>query len=106
MSAKNQNKVRFTVGFTPEQANRLDELNRTRRRKGEITSRADLVREAVGFYLQHQPDLVGSRKAIAKDLESKIDAVDTKVEVVDTKVDALNERLTRLLNMSRRPNGG
>ena len=58
----------------------MDELNRARNRKGETTSRADLVREAVGFYLQHQPDLVGSRKAIAKDLEGKIDALDAKVE--------------------------
>ena len=80
MKSKDRNKIRFTVGFTPEQANRLDELNRSRNRKGDATSRADLVREAVGFYLQHQPDLVGSRKAIARDLESKIDALDTKVQ--------------------------
>ena len=80
MKIKDRNKIRFTVGFTPEQANRLDELNRSRNRKGDATSRADLVREAVGFYLQHQPDLVGSRKAIARDLEGKIDALDTKVQ--------------------------
>ena len=80
MKSKDRNKIRFTVGFTPEQANRLDELNRSRNRKGDATSRADLVREAVGFYLQHQHDLVGSRKAIARDLEGKIDALDTKVQ--------------------------
>ena len=77
---KDRSKIRFTVGFSPDQARRLDELHRTRRRKGEMTSRADLVREAVGFYLQHQPDVVGSRKAIAKDLEGKIDRLDAKVE--------------------------
>lgn len=77
---KDRSKIRFTVGFSPDQARRLDELHRTRRRKGETTSRADLVREAVGFYLQHQPDVVGSRKAIAKDLEGKIDRLDAKVD--------------------------
>jgi hypothetical protein len=96
---KNRVKVRFTVGFTPEQANRLDELNRVRNRKGATTSRADLVREAVGFYLQHQPDLVGSRKAIAKDLEGKIDTLDTKV-------DGLAERLNTFIELLRRRREG
>jgi metal-responsive CopG/Arc/MetJ family transcriptional regulator len=80
--SKNHIKVRFTVGFTPEQASRLDELNRVRRRKGEMTSRATLIRDAVGFYLQHQGDLVGSRRAIANSLEAKIDALDGKVETM------------------------
>jgi len=80
MINRERSKIRFTVGFSPDQARRLDELHRTRRRKGETTSRADLVREAVGFYLQHQHDVVGSRKAITKDLEGKIDRLDAKVE--------------------------
>lgn len=75
---------------------KLDELNRTRNRKGEIARiRAALVREAVGFYLQHQPDLVGSRKAIAKDLEGKIDALDAKVEDLRVQFAAFVESVTR-----------
>ena len=92
---KSKVKVRFTVGFTPDQASRLDELNKVRNRKGETTSRADIVREAVGFYLQHQPDLAGSRKAIAKDLESKIDALDAKVEDLRAQFAAFVESVTR-----------
>lgn len=92
---KSKVKIRFTVGFTPDQASRLDELNKARNRKGETTSRADIVREAVGFYLQHQPDLVGSRKAIAKDLEGKIDALDTKVDGLKTHLDTFIEMLRR-----------
>lgn len=99
MSARGKVKVRFTVGFSPEQASRLDELQRTRSRRGDTTSRADLVREAVGFYLQHQPDLVGSRKAIAKDLEGKIDALDDKVEAMST---ALNSFIAQVM-ATRRP---
>jgi hypothetical protein len=96
MKSRDRHKIRFTVGFTPEQASRLDELNRTRNRKGDTTSRADLVREAVGFYLQHQPDLVGSRKAIAKDLEGKLDALNAKVDTLTTRlehfIDLLRQR--------------
>jgi metal-responsive CopG/Arc/MetJ family transcriptional regulator len=86
--SKNRINVRFTVGFTPEQASRLDELNRIRRRKGENTSRATLIRDAVGFYLQHQGDLVGSRRAIANSLEGKIDALNGKVEVMAAELTA------------------
>jgi len=99
MTRKDKLKIRFTVGLTPDQLSRLDELNRSRNRKGETTSRADLVREAVGLYLQHQPDLIGSRKAIARDLEGKIDALDTKV-------DGLTERLDTFIEMLRRRREG
>ena len=95
MKSRDKNKIRFTVGFTPDQASKLDELNRTRSRKGDTTSRADLVREAVGFYLQHQPDLVGSRKAIAKDLEGKIDALDAKIEDLRAQFTAFIESVMR-----------
>jgi uncharacterized protein YceH (UPF0502 family) len=100
MTHKGKVKPRFSVGLTPDQVSRLDEIQRTRTRKGETTNRAALVREAVGLYLQHQPDLVGSRKAIAKDLESKIDALDEKVE-------NLAQRLEHFIEMLRnRREGG
>ncbi len=95
MTRKDRLKIRFTVGLTPDQLTRLEELNRARNRKGEATTRADLVREAVGFYLQHQPDLAGSRKAIAKDLEGKIDALDAKVEDLRAQFAAFVEHVTR-----------
>lgn len=95
MTRKDKLKIRFSVGLPPDQLNRLEELNRSRNRKGERTNRSDLVREAVGFYLQHQPDLVGSRKAIAKDLEGKIDTLDTKVEAIAQRLDTFIEMLRR-----------
>jgi len=95
MTRKDKIKPRFSVGLTPDQVSRLDEIQRTRSRKGETTNRAALVREAVGFYLQHQPDLVGSRKAIARDLEGKIDALDAKVEAVAQRLDTFIEMLRR-----------
>lgn len=95
MTAKDKGKQRFSVGLTPEQISNLDQIQRTRTRKGETTNRAALVREAVGLYLQHQPDLVGSRKAIAKNLEAKIDALDEKVEAVAQRLDTFIEMLRR-----------
>ncbi|MDX2159886.1 MAG: hypothetical protein SF162_01040 [bacterium] len=100
MTRKDRLKIRFTVGLTPDQLTRLEELNRARNRKGDTTSRADLVREAVGFYLQHQPDVAGSRKAIARDLEGKIDALDAKVE------DLRAQFATFVENVTRRRTGG
>ncbi len=92
---KTKHKIRFTIGLTPEQASRLDELNRSRNRKGDTTSRAEMVREAVALYLQQQGDLVGSRKAITKNLEAKIDALDAKVNGVVERLNTFIEMLRR-----------
>ncbi len=77
---------RLSVGFTPDQVRRLDEIARVRARKGEPLSKADIVRASVEFYLLHQEDLSGSRKAIAKAVEGKIAEIDAKVERLDGKV--------------------
>lgn len=77
---------RLSVGFTPDQVHRLDEITRIRSRKGEPLTKADVVRNAVEFYLLHQEDLPGARKAIAKAVEGKIAEVDAKLERLDTKV--------------------
>jgi hypothetical protein len=77
---------RISVGFTPDQVRRLDEIVRVRSRKGQPMSKADVVRNAVEFYCLHQDDLPGSRKAIAKAVEGKIAEVDAKVDHLDTKV--------------------
>jgi hypothetical protein len=77
---------RLSVGFTPDQVRRLDEIVRVRSRKGQPLSKADVVRDSVEFYFLHQDDLPGSRKAIAKAVEGKIAEVDTKLDHLDTKV--------------------
>ncbi len=71
---------RLSVGFTPDQVRRMDEIVRVRARKGQPLSKADVVRDAVEFYFLHQEDLPGSRRAIAKAVEGKIAEVDTKVD--------------------------
>ncbi len=71
---------RLSVGFTPDQVRRMDEIVRVRARKGQPLSKADVVRDAIEFYFLHQEDLPGSRRAIAKAVEGKIAEVDTKVD--------------------------
>ncbi len=80
---------RLSVGFTPDQVRRLEEISRVRSRKGDPLTKADVVRAAVEFYLLHQEDLPGARKAVAKAVEGKIAEVDAKVVQLDSKVSTL-----------------
>src|SRR5271165_5773595 len=89
---------RLSVGFTPDQVRRLEEISRVRARRGEPLSKADIVRFAVEFYFQHQEDLPGSRKAIAK-------AVEGKIAEVDSKVDYLGRTLTEFIVWVKTPKG-
>ena len=87
---------RQTVSLTPEQMRRLRELRSVRARKdGRLIYVTDLIRDAVNYYLAAQEDLPGSRRAIAKGVEAKIDALDAKVEVLSTTLNGFIERVTR-----------
>lgn len=87
---------RQTVSFTPEQMRRLRELRSVRARKdGRLVHITDLVRDAVNYYLAAQEDLPGSRRAIAKGVEAKIDALDEKLEALATNLDDFIDRVTK-----------
>ena len=87
---------RQTVSFTPEQMRRLRELRSVRaRRDGRLIHITDLIRDAVNYYLATQEDLPGSRRAIAKGVEAKVDALDEKVETLTTTLNDFIERVTR-----------
>jgi hypothetical protein len=87
---------RQTVSLTPEQMRRLKELRSVRaRRDGRLIHITDLIRDAVNYYLAAQEDLPGSRRAIAKGVEAKVDALDEKVEALTTTLDDFIERVTR-----------
>ena len=90
---------RMTVNLTPNQMRRLEELRNVRSRVGNFVSKNDLVRDAVNNYLASQEDLPGSRRAIAKGIESKVDALDVKVE-------ALTTQFTDFVNSIRRRREG
>jgi len=87
---------RQTVSLTPEQMRRLKELRSVRARKdGRLIHITDLIRDAVNYYLAAQEDLPGSRRAIAKGVEAKVDALDEKVETLTTMLNNFIERVTR-----------
>ncbi|NDJ78767.1 MAG: hypothetical protein GYB65_21155 [Chloroflexi bacterium] len=86
---------RVTIGFTPDQNRRLEELVRVRSRKGEEVNKADLIRTALTFYFMHQDDLPGSRKAIARSVEGKIAEVDRKVDHLTETLENFIERVTK-----------
>lgn len=90
---------RMTVNLTPDQMRRLEELRRVRTRVGTFVSKNDLLRDALNYYLASQEDLPGSRRAIAKGIEGKVDALDAKVE-------ALTAQFTDFINSVRRRREG
>jgi metal-responsive CopG/Arc/MetJ family transcriptional regulator len=93
--SKAQYNERLSIGFTLDQVRRLDELARVRSRQGQTTNRTELVRDAVNFYLLHQEDLPGSRKAIARSVEGKIAQVDNKVDHLTEILEDFIERVTQ-----------
>lgn len=60
-----------------------------------LLTKNDLLRDAVNYYLAAQEDLPGSRRAIAKGIESKVDALDEKVETMAAALNAFIDRVTR-----------
>jgi Arc/MetJ-type ribon-helix-helix transcriptional regulator len=90
---------RMSVNLTPDQMRRLEQLRNVRSRVGKFVSKTDLIREAVSFYLASQEDLPGSRRAIARGIEHKVDAVDAKLE-------ALKLQFTDFVNSIKRRREG
>ncbi len=90
---------RMTVNLTPDQMRRLEELRNVRSRVGNFVSKNDLLQDAVNYYLASQEDLPGSRRAIAKGIESKVDALDAKLET-------LTVQFTDFVNSIRRRREG
>ena len=71
---------RLSVGFTPEQMRRLEEILRVRARQGRMQHKTDLIRDALNLYLSHQDDIPGTRAAITRKLEGRLDAVQEQLQ--------------------------
>lgn len=71
---------RLSIGFTPEQMRRLEEILRVRARQGEMQHKTDLIRDALNLYLSHQDDIPGTRAAITRKLEGRLDAVEEQLQ--------------------------
>lgn len=71
---------RLSVGLTPEQMRRLEEILRVRARQGRMQNKTDLIRDALNLYLSHQDDIPGTRAAITRKLEGRLDAVEEQLQ--------------------------
>ena len=71
---------RLSVGFTPEQMRRLEEILRVRARQGRMQHKTDLIRDALNLYLSHQDDIPGTRAAITRKLEGRLDGVEEQLQ--------------------------
>lgn len=71
---------RLSVGFTPEQMRRIEEILRVRALRGEMQHKTDVIRDAVNLYLSHQDDIPGTRAAITRKLEGRIEAVEEQLQ--------------------------
>ncbi|MBK8139248.1 MAG: hypothetical protein IPK52_26090 [Chloroflexi bacterium] len=87
---------RQTVSLTPDQMRRLKELRSVRARKdGSLIYITDLIRDAVNYYLAAQEDLPGSRRAIAKGVETKVDLLAEDLRGLRARLDSFIESVMR-----------
>ena len=70
---------RLSFGVTPHQKNRLEELLRVKAKQGKAQHLTDLLREALNLYLARQDDIPGTRAAITRRLEGRLDAVEQQL---------------------------
>ena len=71
---------RLSVGFTLEQMRRIEEILRVRARQGDMQHKTDLIRDALNLYFSHQDDILGTRAAITRKLEGRLDAVENQLQ--------------------------
>jgi hypothetical protein len=71
---------RLSIGFTAEQMRRIEEILRVRARQGKMQHKTDLIRDALNLYLSHQDDIPGTRAAITRKLEGRMDAVEKQLQ--------------------------
>lgn len=88
--------IRQTVGLTPEQMRRLRELQSVRARKDDrLIHVTDLIRDAINNYLAAQEDLPGSRRAIARGVEMKLEALREDVGALRMRLDGFIEAVMK-----------
>ena len=89
---------RLSVSFTPEQMRRVEEILRVRARAGKMQHKTDVVRDALNLYLSHQDDIPGTRAAITRKLEGRLDAVEEQLQ-------KQNDLLAKIANYLRKKRG-
>jgi hypothetical protein len=95
MSDKTQYTCRLSAHITPAMNQHLDILAERRR-----VPKAELAREAVRFWLDHQEDAAFSRQYFNKSLQRRLDHLDWELEVVLALLITLSNKKPRLLEQA------
>lgn len=90
---------RLSFGVTPHQKNILEELLRVKAKQGKAQHLTDLLREALNLYIARQDDIPGTRAAITRRLEGRL-------ETLEDKVDGIDQNMNRLITFFQRKRGG
>lgn len=93
MSNKNIYSERLSVSFTPEQMRRIEEILRVRAKQGRMQHKADVMREAMNLFISYQDDIPGTRAAITRKLEGRMEAIERQLEQTNENLLLLDENL-------------
>ena len=90
---------RLSFGVTPHQKNRLEELLRVKAKQDKAQHLTDLLREALNLYIARQDDIPGTRAAITRRLEGRLQTLEDKVNGID-------QNINKLITFFQRKRGG
>ncbi|MAU09050.1 MAG: hypothetical protein CL607_04450 [Anaerolineaceae bacterium] len=96
---------RISVGFTLEQMRRVEEILRVRARDGKMQHKTDLIRDALNLYLSHHDDIPGTRAAITRKLEGRLDAVEEQLGQQSHLLQQQNDLLEKLVAFFKKRRG-
>jgi hypothetical protein len=97
---------RISVGVTPDQRRRLEDILKARARAGQMQSLADVLRSAVGLFIAQQDDIPGTRAAITRKLEGRFEAVEERLSALETQLREQAELLEQLVAFFRKKREG
>ena len=97
MSNKNIYSERLSVSFTPEQMRRIEEILRVRAKQGKMQHKADVMREAMNLFISYQDDIPGTRAAITRKLEGRMEAIEQQIEQQAMQIQRQNQLIEQLV---------
>jgi len=96
---------RLSVGLTPEMAREIERLSRYRASRGQPYHKSEIGRDALRFYIDHQDHIPGTRAALTRKLEGRMDALESRLAEIETTLKQQNNSLQQLVAFFQRKRG-
>ena len=106
MTKKTPYVERLSVGLTAEMVREVERLSRYRASRGQPYHKADIGRAALQFFIDHQDNIPGTRAALTRKLEGRMDTLDSRLTQVETALTRQSELLEQLVAFFRRKREG